>query len=313
MFRQVMVALFAVWTVWSGLVGAASAEPQFPPGLRVGLEPPKGMLPSKSVPGFEDLDRKAKISILDLPVRAYEEIERSMFGANPGMTVEKRESFPFESGIGYLLTARVTVDGVPVRRWYMLATGANPMADLVTFINAEVPDTASEIYPDQVIRAALTSVTFRAPPINEQLGMLPYTVDELAGFRVMKAIAPGGVILTDGPTDDLTQQPYVIISIGGDAPSAADERVKFSRNMLSSAPLRDLTATSAEAMRIGGRPGNEIRATATDLRGTQVSLVQWVRFTGNAYLRVIAVGRKEDWDTLFPRFRAIRDGVEPRQ
>ena len=66
-------------------------------------------------------------------------------------------------------------------------------------------------------------------------------------------------------------------------------------------------------MRIAGRPGNEIRAKAVDLVGNPVSLVQWVRFNGPAFIRVIAVGKPDQWNELFPRFRAIRDGVEPKQ
>lgn len=308
MLRNLSVLVLAFW---AGL-SVASAEPQFPPGQRVGLEPLKGMTPMVRGPGFEDVDRKAKIAVLDLPMSAYEEIQRSLFGPNPGMTVEKRESFPFENGIGFLLTARATTDGAPVRRWYLLATGATPADDLVAFINVEVPDSAREVYTEAMVRAALASVTFRAPPIGEQLALLPFKLEALAGFRVMKAIPSGGVILTDGPTDDIMQQPYAIISVGGGAPNEPDQRGAFSRQMLSSAPLRDLNITSGESMRIGGRPGNEIRATASDLRGNPVTLVQWVRFSGTAYIRVIGVGRREDWDKLFPRFREIRDGVEAK-
>jgi len=46
---------------------AANAEPVFPPGSRVGLEPPAGLNLSKRFPGFEDPDRQAAIAILDLP------------------------------------------------------------------------------------------------------------------------------------------------------------------------------------------------------------------------------------------------------
>ena len=43
---------------------------------------------------------------------------------------------------------------------------------------------------------------------------------------------------------------------------------------------------------------------------------QWkssrLRFGGGSYLRIVGVGRKTDWDTLFPRFRAVRDGIASR-
>jgi hypothetical protein len=39
-------------------------------------------------------------------------------------------------------------------------------------------------------------------------------------------------------------------------------------------------------------------------------LVQWLRFGGGAFLRVIGVVHKEDWDQWFPRFREVRDSVD---
>ena len=35
--------------------------------------------------------------------------------------------------------------------------------------------------------------------------MLPFKLGELAGFRVMQVFPDGGVILTDGPGDDINQ------------------------------------------------------------------------------------------------------------
>ena len=79
---------------------------------------------------------------------------------------------------------------------------------------------------------------------------------------------------------------------------------------MSSAPLRDIVVTFAEAMRIDGRPGYEVRATAMGFDGKPLALVQWLRFGGGGYLRVIGAVHQENWDQLFPRFRAVRDGID---
>jgi len=51
------------------------------------------------------------------------------------------------------------------------------------------PDDAATLYPDSAIRAALSSVAIRASvPVEEQLGLLPFRVGDLAQFRI------GGVI-----------------------------------------------------------------------------------------------------------------------
>ena len=63
-------------------------------------------------------------------------------------------------------------------------------------------------------------------------------------------------------------------------------------------------------MRIGGSPGYEIRAQAKGLNDEPVIVAQWLRFGGSGFLRIVGIGRKDDWDALFTRFRAVRDGIE---
>ena len=313
MLRRLPVVLIAVWAMLASLT-TAGAEPVFPPGLRVGLEPPAGLKPSMQFPGFLDSEHKVIITILELPGRAYEDVERAVFAQNQtGLTDVKRESFAFANGIGILVSGRASENGAPVRRWFLLAGGLGGAAsDLTTLINVTVPEPAAAFYPEAAIRKALASVTFRPNPLQEQLGMMPFKLNELAGFRVMRVLREGAVILTEGPTDDLDTQPYVIVSVGSGGPAQPEVRGRFARDLLSTAPLRDLSIQLAEPMRIGGQPGYEIRAQASAQAGGPLALVQWLRFGGSGYLRVVGAGRKDDWDTLFTRFRAVRDGVELR-
>lgn len=302
--------------VWAGLASltTAGAEPLFPPGLRIGLEPPGDFKPSAQFPGFEDSARNATITVLDLPGRAFEEIERSVFAQNQsGLSDLKRESFPFANGVGFLISGQTTEKGVMVRRWFLLATAfGGAVRDLTTLVNVTVPETASAVYSDAMIRKALASVTFRPIPVQEQLGMMPFKLSELAGFRVMRVMREGAVILTDGPTDDLDTQPYIIVSVGQGAPATPGDRDLFVRDLLSTAPLRDIAIQLSEPMRIGGMPGYEIRAQASTLAGSPILLVQWVRFGTGGFLRVVGVSPKDDWNTLFTRFRAVRDGIDMR-
>ena len=128
----------------------------------------------------------------------------------------------------------------------------------------------------------------------------------------MKVLPGGGVLLTEGPTNDISKQPYIVVSIGRGAPEQPDDRARFARDLLATAPLRELVVQSADAMRIDGAPGFEIRAQGKGLNNEPVMLAQWLRFKGGSFVRTIGVGRKEDWDALFTRFRAVRDGVELR-
>lgn len=313
MLRRLLLVLLAAWLGLAGL-NAAAAEPVYPPGMRIGLEPPAGAKVSTHFPGFEDAERQVTIGIVDLPAAAYPDLETAAFGKNQrGLEDIKRESFPFESGIGFLIGGRLQANGVTVYKWLLLAKSfAGPAQDLTTVVSVTVPEGARTVYTDAVVRKVLSSVTFRAAPLQEQLAMLPFKLADMAGFRLMQVLPEGGVILTEGPSDNLNTQPYIIITVGRGGPSEPDDRRRFARDMLTAAPLRDLNVQSAEMMRIAGWPGHEIRAMATGLNGDALSVVQWLRFGTGGFMRIVGVSRTDAWDKLFPRFRAVRDGIEPK-
>ncbi|MDI1344988.1 MAG: hypothetical protein PSV22_12920 [Pseudolabrys sp.] len=315
MLRRSLVPLLVLSAVLIFQVPAAgAAETVFPPGLRIGMQPPGDFTVSKRLAGFEDTERNAIITVLDLPARAYEDLARSAYSNDQkGVADIKRESFPFESGIGVLITGTTNEGGGPIHKWFLLAQAVGgEVKDLTALVQVQVPDTALSVYSDAVVRKALASVTFRPTPVKEQLGLLPFQLTELAGFRVMQVLPAGGVILTDGPSDDITTQPYMIVAVGPGAPTEPSERGRFANDLLATAPLADIKVQLSEPQRINNGPGHETRAQATGPRGTPVSLVQWVRFGSNGFLRIIGVSSKDNWDAMFNRFRAVRDGVDPR-
>lgn len=314
MLRRPLAALFTLLALAAAQAMApAAAETVFPPGLRIGLTVPGDLKVSTRFPGFEDAGRKVAITILDMPIAAQEGLERSAFAKTQSEVQNlKREAFPFDSGMGVLVSGVATENGVKVHKWFLIASSANgPVPDLSTLVSVQVPDDAMDVYSDATVRAALRSVTFRPTPLMEQLGLLPFKLGNMAGFRVMSVLPSGGAILIDGDSDDITSNPYVIVAIGRGAPDSGD-RGRFAADLLSQAPLRDLQIQSSEAMRISNGPGHEIRAKAENATGKPVKLVQWVRFGGSGFVRVIGVSSEARWNDLFNRFRAVRDGVEPR-
>ena len=313
MFRRFFVYLFVASAGMATLAAATRAEPIFPPGLRIGLEPPGDMKLATQFPGFEDSERKAVIAILDLPASAYRELENAAF-ANTQRDLEqaKRESFPFGSGIGFLISGVAQQNGITSYRWSLLAQAVGgAVQDLTMLINVEVPEGALPIYSDEIIRKALASVTFRQAPIPEQLALLPFKLGDMAGFRVMQVLPTGSVILGEGTTDS-GPQPFMIVSIGRSGPAEAGDRSLFARDLMAAAPVRDLTMQSSEPMRISGSPGHEIRAKGKAPGGEPVSVVQWLRFGSGGFLRVIGVSPADKWDQIFDRFRTVRDSIVMR-
>ncbi len=315
MLRPILVLLLAAWAVAALPAAGSAAEPVFPRGSRIGLEPPGQLVVSGRFAGFEDHANGVIVTVLDLPEPAYQALEKSAFtGTVKDLTIDTRELFPFRAGIGYLVTGHQQVNGTVFRSWYLLINAATRETGLVAaLIAVRLPNSATRIYSDEVIRAALATVSFRNPPVAELLGILPFKLTDFAGFRVAKISTQGVAVLMDGPGDDLTKYPYMVVSIGRGAPAAADLRPKFAQDLLLRLPLTDLAVVSSEPIRIRGRPGYELRATAKDARGDPIALVQWLHYgSGNAFIRTLGVVAKDRWDRLFPRFRAVRDGIDAR-
>jgi hypothetical protein len=311
MILRYVICLFVGWTALSGIVFGARAEPVFPPGSRIGLEPPGEMKPSSRLPGFEDPERGVVIAVLDLPGSAYRELENAFFNKAQGdIQNAKRESFPFETGIGLLMSGTIQHNGVSVHRWSLLALAVGSVPNLTMLINVEVPDTALSIYSEASIRKALASATFRPAPIQEQLGLLPFKLGDLAGFQVMQVLPTGSVILGESKSENDGPQPFMIVSIERNGPAEAADRSLFARDLVANAPVRDLSIQSADTMRIKGAPGHEIRARGKGPGGDLVSLVQWLRFGAGGFLRIVGVSPADKWDQSFARFRTVRDGID---
>lgn len=290
----------------------AFADPVFPPGSRVGIVAPAGMTPDAMGGRFQDPQNGATLTVLELPGPAYEQIERGLFAANePNVTLISRESFGFTAGLGYLAQVEVKADGKALRKWVLLgrAVAGEPVA-LVTF---DVPAGAAGAYPEAKVRETLASVAFRPAPIEEQLNLMPVKLSDLAGFRVVRVHPTLGVLLTDGPKDQSPEQPTLLLSFGQQTASSPDDRQAAAQDMLRNFGLPELRIQTTETIRLRNQPVIEVRAEAKDPpSGTELRVVQWMRFSDSGFMRIIAAAPKKDWDEAFPRFRAVRDGIQPR-
>ncbi len=313
-FGAALALVAAAWLL--AALPARAADPLFPLGSRLGLAPPPGIALSPTFPGFEDQLNHVYIRIVAMPDKAFAEIERTMTNdalKKQGMTVEKREPFPLASGSrGLLIVAQQEADAVRLRKWLLVA----PVGDLTALISIEIPNEATDRYPEAAIRTALATTTARPSiPVEEQLQLVPFRFGDLGGMRVWRVLPGTAVQLTDGPKEefDATTQSYLVISIGSGTPDPRD-RENFARLALSGLPpLKDLRVTGSEPLRLGRQQGYEIRAEAKDPKtGVDIQIVQWLRFGTGAYVRLIGIGPKEGWSSAFMRFRTVRDAMEVR-
>jgi hypothetical protein len=314
-----ILRLLTVLALALGATQARAADTAYPPGSRIGLAPPAGMVTSKSFFGYEDPNNNAAIILLALPAQAYADLDKSVTAdalKRQGVTLETREDVPLSIGKAFLVTGHQEVENNKIRKWIFVA-GSSTLTALVT---VQIPEAAKALYPDAAIRAALTTLAIRdSVPVDEQLGLLPFKVNELAGFRVGGVVPGRAVMLSDAPADapgplDTRLEPHIFVAISPGAPMQTADRDAFARDVFATVPnLRDIRITTSEPLRIGGQQGHQIVAEARDPTGTNaLTVVQWLRFGGGAYLQMIGIARTDGWKDAYPRFRSVRDGIEAR-
>ena len=253
--------------------------------------------------------------IAELPAEAFAEMEKGFtdeaFRAR-GMTVTLREPITLKDGRGIMVAGPRVTDGGK-RYEAMLLAG---VSGVTAVVSVQMIEASHATITDAVLRDALKTLAVRQVPDAEKLGVLPYKLGDLAGFRVVRTAPNGTAILTQGPNDAVAdvEQPFLLIGVaGGEAPKPED-RDTYARRLFSAAPgIKDIKVTRAEPLRIGQAPGYEIVAEAKDAKsGIDVTTVQWLRFGQSGHLQMFGIARRTAWNDTFARLRAIRDGIDLR-
>ncbi|WGR94645.1 hypothetical protein MTX26_00780 [Bradyrhizobium sp. ISRA443] len=305
--------LAAVALLIAATCSAFAADVVFPPGAHVGMRPLVGLARAKTFVGFETEDQSVKVLIADLPAAAYGEVV-SAFKANPGGSGGiKPESLETPAGLGYYTIESARDGATNVRRYSMILPGPT----FSGYVAVQVPENAAKIYTDDAIRQMFASAVIRNEvPVDEQLGLMPFKVTQLADFKNVRMVAPGAaLILADGDEKSgFEAKPFMILGVVASTAASPDDRGRFAQQVATTIPgVRDGRITMSEPIRIDGQPGYETRIDATSGKdNTPVTIVQWLRFGSQSSMRIIGSSPRTDWEKAFPRFRAVRDGVEPR-
>ena len=292
--------------------GAFAADQVFPPGARVGITPLVGLVPAKKFSGFETEDQSVKVLIAELPAAAYGEVTNA-FKTNPAATVAKPESLETGAGTAYYTVENAKNAAGTIRHYAMILSGGT----FSGYVDVQVPENATKIYSDDAVRQMLaTAVIRKEVPVDEQLALMPFKVGNLGDFKNVRALgATGALLLADGDeTSGFEAAPFMVIGLMAAAPTQPEDRARFAEQAARAIPgMHSGRITMSEPVRIEGMAGYETRIDATSGRNdTQVTLVQWLRFGVQGSMRIIGSAPRDQWEKAFPRFRAVRDGIEPR-
>jgi hypothetical protein len=315
---------------------ARAADPIFPIGSRLGIVPPLGMVQSHNFVGFEDPEKNAAILFTTLPAQAYDSLDKTMVPdvmKKDGIGVEKREPIQLSFGKGFILSGTQATDKGRYRKWLVVAAAGNVTA----LITAQVPD-QDTAYPDKAMREALATLVMRdSVPDAEQLSLMPFTIGDMAGFRIDEVLPGRAIMLVDKPADAAPAQAkdqsqnqskdakdqskdapilnarlFIAAMPGG--PAEPGDRSNFARNTFQQVVgIKDVHIQDAEPLRIGSQQGFETLANAKDAQSdTDVMVVQWLRFGTAGFLQMIGIARADTWPTMFTRLRAVRDSIDPK-
>jgi hypothetical protein len=292
---------------------ALATDAIFPPGVRVGLAPLVGLVPAKTFSGFQSEDQSIKVLVTELPPGAYGEVASAFKGNPTGPAGVKQDSVETAAGTAYY-TAESAKDGASnVRRYSMILSGGT----FSGYVAVQVPENAAKIYSDDAVRQMFASAIIRKEvPTEEQLALLPFKLTDLGNFKNIRTLAPGAAaVLADGnETTGFEAAPFMIIGVVGATPPEQGDRARFAQETATQIPgVRAARITMSEPIRISGTQAYETRLDATSGKdNTAVTVVQWLWFGGPTMMRIIGSAPRDQWASAFPRFRAVRDGIQPR-
>jgi hypothetical protein len=295
------------------LHAALAAEPVFPPASRVGIVPPQDMVLSRRFSGFENSEKAAAISFVEMPAEAYAQLVTGLTKdalKRQGMDVTSRENLTFGDKTGLLIGGAMT-GPAKGRKWVLAVKGSDMTALLIAQVQG-----GGDGYSEAQMRDALKSVSLRGPvSLDEQVSALPFRLGDKAGFRPVRVLSGNSILFTDGPLDTITavEQPMVILAVSvGSPPAPGERRDQFAKAALNSNQIfKNIAIERSEAFRFKGQDWHEIVAKATEAASNQpIIVMQTIRFEPGRYVRMVGLARIEQRDQILPRFRTIIDSVE---
>jgi hypothetical protein len=237
-----------------------------------------------------------------------------------GLLLEKQRAFDVSIGKGMLIvgTQSAAHDKTLFRKW-MLAV---PAGDITALVTVQIP-ADSKVYQDPVIRTALATLAARSTvPASEMLSLLPFTVGNLAGFRIVNVIPGRAMLLVDAPVyphmvvtqgllPEIEIDGRLIIAAVPGGPSAGQARTDFARFAFSTiGGIKDVQFTMSEPVRLDDKEGFETVAHAKDsATGADLMVVQWLRFGASEFLQVVGISRAPVWERELSRLRTLQDSI----
>lgn len=127
------------------------------------------------------------------------------------------------------------------------------------YVAVQVPENATKIYTDEAVRQMFATAVIRNEvPVAEQLGMMPFNMNELSNFKTVRTLAPGAALILADSDEKAGFEiaPFMIVGLIGSTAATPDDRGRFAQQITTTIPgVRDARITMSEPVRIDGQPG----------------------------------------------------------
>ncbi len=306
---RVFAALLCLWLAAPASVLAQAGDGiVFLPGKALGLKPPAGFELSKTFAGFVHAESGSSFLLVQLPAAAFAEIKSGMTSeglASQNITVTSNEPIKIDGYDGILVKGLQTAGENKVNKWILLLETPE------TAVLLTAQDLTGDSLDDATVLATLNSIQIRKPPpLDVQIASLPFTMGDLAGFRVVRTIAGSGVLLTKGPKDVVTDgsQPVLIIQRPIERPFPTSVfPADLSEQLLRAVKTLNVTSIGETVeSTVAGADGYETIAKATDqVLKADVVVGQWLRLTSGEQMHALAILPTEGHEALLPDLRKL--------
>jgi hypothetical protein len=291
-----LLLLPALWLA----AASAAAQPLFPAGSAIGLEPPAGFVPSLAFSGFEDRATRTAIIFAEQPPAPPEALRASLAAprlARQGISAEATTT-PRIAGREAVLVRGRQGEGAAARAiWLMMLPGQG----FTAFVTATLPRYPAGAEEAGKIERALLSVTLRAPDPAAARAALPFAFDETPHLRFAGTMAGSAAVLMPAGSSaaDMTAPRLTIASALQAAPRGVDRRRAAEEALRGTVPNARIDGSAA--LRLGTAEAVMLRAQTGPRR-----LQQWLIFSENgATLRVLAEAHDRDFTRLLPEFEQV--------
>lgn len=295
--------------------GAAAQERTAISGTTVSLTPLKGFTPSAKFAGLENVEAKASVLVVEMPLEAHGQLS-TLFGnaetaktnfAKQNIVIDEAEDIETAGGKGRILTGQQNLAGTTFDKWIVLLKGAKTV-----MITVQAPED-SDLDGDDVL-AMLKSVSLGAEPTLEQkLAALPFRVRASEPFRVVDTFGGLGVLMTSGPlnTDPKGAQPMLIVSYQTGGQVAAGQLAAVGEKLLQSTRgFEKAEIAKRETITFAGsKDGAMLSGTVTE-GAARKRFAQYMGLGPDGrFVRMIVSADETAYPALEPAIKAIADSI----